>query len=64
MLQGSGDIKFVSLVDDFDTGSPSSITVITEYFFAFQFWYSIQLQFNIFVQYKGITITVKKIDCS
>ena len=32
-----GGIKFVILVENFDTGGPSLITVRKEYLFAFQF---------------------------
>ena len=33
----SGGIRFVILVEDFNTGGPSSITVRKEYLFALQF---------------------------
>ena len=39
VLGGSGGIKFVILVEDFDTDSPSSISVRKKYLFAFQFWF-------------------------
>ena len=35
----SGGIKFWDPVEDYDTGSPSSITVRREYLLAFQYWY-------------------------
>ena len=35
--EAGGDIKYVILVEDSDTGGPSSITVRIEYLFAF-FW--------------------------
>ena len=39
VLGSSGGLKFVILVEDFDTGDPSSIAVRKEYLFAFQFWF-------------------------
>ena len=39
MLGSSGGLKFVILVEDFDTGDPSSIAVRKEYLFVFQFWF-------------------------
>ena len=39
VFKTSGGIKFWDLVDDSDTGCPSSVTVRMEYLFAFQFWY-------------------------
>ena len=35
----SGSIKYWDLVDDSDTGGPSTITVRMEYLFGSQFWY-------------------------
>ena len=34
-----GGIKFWDLVEDSNTGCPSSVTVRMEYFFSFQSWY-------------------------
>ena len=39
VLQSLGPWTFVILVEDFDTGGPSSVTVRIEYLFAFQSWY-------------------------
>ena len=39
VFRSSGDLNFVILIDDSDTGGPSSITVRTEYLFVFQFSY-------------------------
>ena len=36
--EGGGGIKFVILVEDSDTGGPSSITLRMEYLFALKFW--------------------------
>ena len=34
-----GGIKLWDLIEDFDTGCSSSVTIRMEYLFAFQFWY-------------------------
>ena len=39
VFRSSGDLNFVILVEDSDTGVPSSITVRMEYLFVFQFSY-------------------------
>ena len=39
IFRSSGDLYFMILVEDCDTGSPSSMTVRMEYLFGFQFSY-------------------------
>ena len=39
VFRGSGDLNFVVVVEDCDTGGPSSITVRMEYLFVSQFLY-------------------------
>ena len=39
IFRSSGDLNFVTLVEDSDIGGPSSVTVLMEYLHVFQFSY-------------------------